>query len=216
MRSVCGVLAFGLLALLAGEVALLALLSALGLAGLRLPGLATALLPPAIVVALVLWRLPGTAEERWRRLMRPGAGRWTAVALLDGLGVMMVLFAAVLLQAMLDGWAGHAGAGAGRLDGHAGWILSLMARAAMEEVLFRGYILGEIFRMGRPWLAVLASSALFAVLHLPADLSVAAFFFVAGLAYAWVTVASGRLWPAILLHALWNGGLTFLVRGLGA
>lgn len=91
-----------------------------------------------------------------------------------------------------------------------------IAAATMEEVLFRGYLLGALLRSGRPWAAVLAPSAVFALLHLPNLPACGEALFqpgtlvpllnwgVSGMVYATITVLSGRIWPAAALHALHN------------
>lgn len=95
-------------------------------------------------------------------------------------------------------------------------VVGFVASATMEEALFRGYLLGVLFRSGRPWAAVLAPSAVFAVLHLPnlaacgeavlqpATLVPLLDWGVSGMVYATMTVFSGRIWPAAALHTLHN------------
>jgi len=80
----------------------------------------------------------------------------------------------------------------------------------MEELLFRGFLLTAMQqRLGRTD-AVAVSAALFALVHL----SVEQFFpfCVLGFAAGFAAVASGSVWPAVLLHFGYNA--TGLALGL--
>lgn len=81
-----------------------------------------------------------------------------------------------------------------------------------EELMYRGLLLRALERKGR-WLAIVASSAVFAIIHmtgLDRDqfwLSTAVLLpplFILGIVLAWLTLKTGRLGPAILLHSGWN------------
>lgn len=72
-----------------------------------------------------------------------------------------------------------------------------------EEVIFRGYLFGKLQKHAPLWLSVFLSAALFAVAH--GQFNVALDTFALGVVLALLRVASGSLWPAILLHMLKNG-----------
>ena len=79
------------------------------------------------------------------------------------------------------------------------------APAICEELLFRGVVLTALRDRFRPKTGVIISSLLFSVYHLnPAQMPTA---FVLGLILGWLTLRSGSIWPAILVHALHNGCL---------
>ena len=83
-------------------------------------------------------------------------------------------------------------------------FLSLVVVAPFaEEVLFRGYLLGKLRKHGPLWLAVLITSALFALVHF--QWNVALDVFALSLVLCALRVISGSLWPSILLHMLKNG-----------
>jgi membrane protease YdiL (CAAX protease family) len=87
------------------------------------------------------------------------------------------------------------------------WSIALaclaLAPAVCEELLFRGAILGLLKQRLPAIIAVLISALMFAALHgspwrfLPQ--------FVVGIALAVLTLRSGSVLPAILLHAIYNG-----------
>ena len=84
-----------------------------------------------------------------------------------------------------------------------GWIL----QGSLEEVVLRGWLMPVIGVRSHPWLGVLLSSLLFAILHLlnPAVTPLAVLNLVlAGLLFALVALWEGGLWGACALHAAWN------------
>lgn len=86
----------------------------------------------------------------------------------------------------------------------------------VEEVFFRGFLLGAVAPTLGFWPANVASASLFALIHLPGWLAVgraaapgplaldAAGVLALGLACGWVVGRTGSLWPAIVLHAIHN------------
>lgn len=92
-------------------------------------------------------------------------------------------------------------------------ISIVLCAAIVEELIFRGFLLGLLVeRDRRPLRAVLVTAAAFAFLHLlnPGDSGVfhmAAQGIVAGftgMALGFIRLASGSIWPCILAHALVN------------
>ena len=83
-------------------------------------------------------------------------------------------------------------------------VLLLIFNPVMEEVLFRKLIMDRLSVLGVKGM-IIVSSALFAVPHLfsqgPAQVP---FTFAMGLVLAYVTWKTGKLWPAMVLHALSN------------
>jgi len=75
-----------------------------------------------------------------------------------------------------------------------------------EEFLFRGAVLGSLLKWkqteGRPWLAVLLSAVIFAVVHLNPAQMPGAFFM--GLLFGWLCYRTGSLLPGIIIHILNN------------
>ncbi len=84
-----------------------------------------------------------------------------------------------------------------------GWIV----QGASEEVLCRGWLLPSIGARYRPWLGVLVSSLLFALLHsLNPNLNVIAMLnlFLFGLFAALYALYEAGLWGVFALHSVWN------------
>ncbi|MDT8912329.1 type II CAAX endopeptidase family protein [Amycolatopsis sp. PS_44_ISF1] len=70
-----------------------------------------------------------------------------------------------------------------------------------EEALFRGVLAGFLFRWG-PWIGVPLSAAVFALAHgLNAVMPLA---FVVGLSTGLLLRFSGSLWPAVVVHVVYN------------
>jgi len=73
-----------------------------------------------------------------------------------------------------------------------------------EEMFFRGLVQSMLRRyLGRPWLAVALTSAAFAAMHLQYWHTMPALFAL-GIALGYNYERCGRLYPAILIHALFN------------
>lgn len=83
-------------------------------------------------------------------------------------------------------------------------VLLLIFNPIFEELLFRKFVLERISGLGFKW-AVIVSAVLFAMPHLlsqgPAQVP---YTFALGLVWAYVTVRSKKLWPAVVLHSLSN------------
>jgi len=81
-------------------------------------------------------------------------------------------------------------------------VIAVLAPVS-EELLFRGLILQGLRARMQTWMAAVLSSLLFAVLHLhPAHFSIT---FLLGLLCAWTVIRFRSIWPAIILHASYNG-----------
>ena len=83
-------------------------------------------------------------------------------------------------------------------------FLLLIFAPILEEFMFRRLFLDRLMVLGtRP--AILISAVLFALPHLISQGPAQVFYtFVLGLSFAYVTVRTRKLWPAILLHSLSN------------
>lgn len=98
--------------------------------------------------------------------------------------------------------------GAGGLGLPLADLLSAVVLAAvMEEVLHRGIIYRVLRQRFGLVAGLLASSALFSVLHFYSMFGLVSVF-LSGLVFAWVYERTRSLWPPILLHALLNWTIT--------
>nr|WP_231126256.1 CPBP family intramembrane glutamic endopeptidase [Motilibacter aurantiacus] len=163
----------------------------------------------ALVVRAAARRAGGTASAigldrpRWRDL--PRAVGWLAAAY--AVSVVLVLTVYAL--------GGAPGRNVGDLADSPAWalvafvVLSVVVAPLVEETLFRGLLLrGLMTRLGF-WPAALATSGLFGVMHAPTALGGAPAVVLQtaglGLVLCLATRHAGRLWPAVLTHALFNG-----------
>ncbi|GJE17580.1 hypothetical protein AIGOOFII_2296 [Methylobacterium marchantiae] len=90
-------------------------------------------------------------------------------------------------------------------NGAVAWLaFTIVLAPVAEELLMRGAMFERASRFLRPWGAILATSALFALLHLQVG-SVARPVSLIPLALmlGWLRWRTGRLWPCILLH-VWS------------
>ncbi len=161
------------------------------------------------LLLIVLWRNYGELHRD-----RPTAREWS-LAVGVGVAVFVIWIALNQPWARVGGGEGtfHPYNAAGGLDWV--WIVVRWCGAAlvvpiMEELFWRSYLLRWVDRKDflgvRPQdvslRAVLITSALFALEH---HLVVAGF--IAGLAYSWLYMRTGRLWVPIVAHAVTNGVL---------
>ncbi|MFC1571963.1 ABC transporter permease subunit/CPBP intramembrane protease [Candidatus Eisenbacteria bacterium] len=91
-------------------------------------------------------------------------------------------------------------------------LLALVAVSPglMEELVFRGVFFGLLLRITTPRRAVLTSALYFALIHL--SVFRLAPTFVLGVVLALLVLRSRSLWPAVLMHAVYNGTLVMGVR----
>ena len=82
------------------------------------------------------------------------------------------------------------------------WV-ALGARAGVEEVVWRGFVLGGLLMLVGPWSALAVSSAGFAVWHWSALRGLCAVHLVTGAAFGCAFLAGG-LPAAMLGHAVYN------------
>ncbi|MBN8491847.1 MAG: CAAX prenyl protease-related protein [Burkholderiales bacterium] len=98
------------------------------------------------------------------------------------------------------------------------WIGATLVVPVMEELFWRSFLMRWLQRPGFTTVdprqvglrAVLISTALFVLVH-PLWLAAA----LAGLAYAWLYVRTGKLWTCVIAHAVTNGVLGIWVVATG-
>jgi len=84
----------------------------------------------------------------------------------------------------------------------------------LEEVVYRGLILQLARRYLPAWVAIVLSSAVFAITHLPRGLGTTALAFAIGSLYAWMVIRSISLYPGCLCHCMFNFSVMFIVSPL--
>ncbi|HET6352319.1 MAG TPA: CPBP family glutamic-type intramembrane protease [Coriobacteriia bacterium] len=169
----------------------------------------------AIQIALAAFlahRRGMTLPEAFR--LKLGEGDFTAAAksvglvaaLLLGTRLVSTLWGA-LAQAV--GWAPAASEALSGIfgGGSLGFVLTVLTVVVVgplvEEMVFRGVIAGALDLRFGMWVAITTSAAAFAAYHLTAWVAVPTF--VLGVALAWLALTRETLWPAVALHALYNG-----------
>jgi membrane protease YdiL (CAAX protease family) len=106
----------------------------------------------------------------------------------------------------------------------AAWVfVNTLAVGFSEELMFRGLLLGALLARGMaPLPAVLASSALFGAVHALNGAVTGAWLescvqavaaTMSGVLFAAIRVRTGSLWPAIVLHALWDCAVFLAAAG---
>jgi membrane protease YdiL (CAAX protease family) len=184
--------------------AIIALLANKVLGGGRATGAALLLafgLAGALTYLLMRWVYARARTRDVPRLLQPGSKQpWLGVA--AGLGAGLFA-AAYLYVAGLAGWLDDLTRERQAFAQLGLWVLplALVAAPLFEEFIFRGLIFGGLRRSFGPWPAMLASAALFAVMH--AALSLVPVF-VLGVVCAWVYERTRGLLAPMLAHATYN------------
>lgn len=198
-------------------VLLLGLNAAAILVLLQLPPLRGLAWVVVLTGSLFAWHLaPGDGRRRLRAALRVRL----PAAPVAGVGVVCLAALAVLagttglLQATLDfrslpalpGWESivrYQDTTSGLV---AVLLLLVVGVPAFEEFVFRGRLLRFLAARGPAWRAVLLSAGLFAVVHAdrphPALLLIP---FGLGVLNGVATIRFESIWPAVVVHAAWNG-----------
>lgn len=151
-----------------------------------------------VPLMLVAWGLIGLLmlDRRDLALCRPKQPReaWLAASV-SGLGLSALVI--VLLSTL----------GPVAFDPHPDWpvLFANFASNFYEEFIYRGVVLGLLLAaldQRRAWLAGLISALLFCQGHLHYPAPLVASVFVAGVAWAWLTIRYRSLWPAWFSHTL--------------
>jgi membrane protease YdiL (CAAX protease family) len=89
----------------------------------------------------------------------------------------------------------------------------LLLAASVEEVVFRGWLLRQLTAwIGRPWIAALAASVLFAAIHFPQDAAGWAALALMGLAFSYMALRLGGVEFAIGAHAAHNAMIILFLQ----
>ncbi len=148
-------------------------------------------------------------------VLRPSAGLIAKAFIVQtGLSFPLMFIINIIIRL-----TGHelGGMSADELFGHLWFylILLLVFNPVFEELLFRKLVLNRLAPLGFKG-AVIVSALLFALPHLYSQgIAQVPYTFALGLVFAWITVKTGKLWPAILLHSLSNVYGAYLPMGLG-
>lgn len=78
----------------------------------------------------------------------------------------------------------------------------------LEELLFRGFILGVLLKCYSERTSIVISALIFAIVHEPVAYGMA---FGGGLLYGWLRVKTGSIVPSTITHILWNSFVSIIV-----
>lgn len=138
---------------------------------------------------------------------RPTTGKWLLIAAGLGIAAFGLIF---IVEAVYFHFITEANTQgdfeAAAKGGLLSMLLLLFTGAVLgpigEELVFRGVVASALNKYGA-WTSIVGSSALFAIVHGPSVILVDAF--VVGLLLGIVFRWSGSIWPAIVLHVVYNG-----------
>ncbi|HXX95032.1 MAG TPA: type II CAAX endopeptidase family protein [Planctomycetota bacterium] len=165
----------------------------------------------------VFWRLrvPGLLEAVGFRSSRGSVGRALILGPMAGLSAAVAGIAyliAIQKLNILKPFVDEEVKASERLrQGGFGWIalLAVVAAPLFEEYLFRGLVFKGMRRSMKPAVAVLASAAVFAIVHPPLSFIPV---FGLGVGAALAFEGSGLLLSPILAHVVYNASMVFLTR----
>jgi membrane protease YdiL (CAAX protease family) len=160
---------------------------------------------------LVLWFVWRDAEAR-RVFARP---RPRVVELCLLVGIVTALVLTQWERAMPPAWTSASPIGMEHAAAWPWWaslLASAVAPALFEEWMYRGLLLTRFQRVLPVGLAVAVQAMLFAGMH--RDDAMLLPHFVFGVVAGVLRIAAGALWPAMLMHLLWNGHLVLLAYGM--
>src|ERR1039457_1991661 len=167
-----------------------------------LPGPAAWPLSAAVLLALYVAGARWIEGRRAVELRADDSARGIGVGLVSGIG----LFSSVMRILWLAGV--YRPAGWGNWQPLALALLSALASAVFEEVIFRGFLFRLAAGLGGNWTALGVTSALFGLAHIANPgatwASALAVAIEAGILLGAAYAASGSLWLPIGIHAGWN------------
>ncbi|MBX3462191.1 MAG: CPBP family intramembrane metalloprotease [Planctomycetes bacterium] len=154
-----------------------------------------------VVVVRFVWR-----DAEARRVFARPRPRMVELCLLVGVAMALLLWA---WESRIPSDGSATSPIAAERDAGWPWWVSLLASAVapalVEEWMYRGLLLTRFLRVLSPGLAIAVQAMLFSAMH--ADVVMLLPHFVFGFTAGVLRVAAGALWPAMLLHLLWNAHL---------
>ncbi|MBO2524183.1 MAG: hypothetical protein CW341_00530 [Bacteroidetes bacterium] len=93
--------------------------------------------------------------------------------------------------------------------GIAGILDTAFITPIAEEIIFRGLILGMLFKLiHRPWIAILISALVFGAIHMTTSQFI--FGGLYGLLLGWLFWRTGSIWPGVIIHVANNASAMLL------
>ena len=138
---------------------------------------------------------------------------WADTPMILG-GLLLATAAGIVIEPLINLMPEHYLEQLNELIGRGGWaiLMTVVAAPILEEIFFRGLVLETLARRWNARWAVVASAALFGVVHAPIlPQMVNAFVIAVVMGYIYITTRS--LIPVIIIHAI-NNGLAYLALEL--
>lgn len=166
----------------------------------------------ALLILILMWRSRrghlafGVHWYDWTpRMTSSAAVAWGAVA-----AVAMIAMGSALsrLAGVLGTEADWSNVPGTRRELLAMLPLTVVAAPIFEEFVFRAWMLERLARAWRPWIALLASSAAFAVVHAPDNAILASGLFSLGLVLGLLWWRTRSFLACVVAHALYNAAVT--------
>lgn len=148
----------------------------------------------ALTLALFVWRKWAVLSPAYLRSGKWGIFFWSGIASLG------TLLPSVWLQSLMPDLANTSEETFRQLmSSQYGYFVLCLLVPFVEETVFRGAILKSLLgSFSRPWVAILISAAVFAVIHLnPAQMPHA---FLIGLLLGWMYYRTGSILPGVAVH----------------
>ncbi len=125
------------------------------------------------------------------------------------LGLVLMTAAGVVIEPLLNLFPAHYLEGLDAMIGTGGWAIltTVVAAPLLEEIFFRGLLLDTLARRWNAMWAVVASAAVFGIIHFNPPQSTNAF--VIAIIMGFIYLRSRSLVPVIVIHAI-NNGLSYL------
>ncbi|MFE4367124.1 CPBP family intramembrane glutamic endopeptidase [Streptomyces sp. NPDC056835] len=150
--------------------------------------------------------------------LRRVAGKWLLLGAGLGVGAFLLNVVVGIAYVYVSGDTSNpqgdykAAAGGGALSFLLTILFGAIATPIGEELAFRGVLANALGRYG-PWVGVIASSAIFALVHGVNIIMPIAF--VVGATSALLLRKTGSVWPGVCVHAV-NNGISVLLPALAA
>lgn len=164
----------------------------------------------AYLMLLVLIQTVYFPRTKLREMFATQRGSWVFYPIAAALGVSILFPASAIYEAALARWPDKAQGPEilGAFQSLPPWRKAAAAvglcvtTPLVEEALFRGALFGTLRRRNAAALVVVATASLFALVHLQPQLFLP--IAMVGAALAFLRVASGSIWPGVVLHVAFN------------
>ncbi|MFO0590138.1 MAG: type II CAAX endopeptidase family protein [Polyangiaceae bacterium] len=175
------------------------------------PGASSLLQVIAYLALLLLMQFVYFPKTKLTEIFALRPAKWMFYPIAALLGVAILFPTSAIYEAALARWPADEVQGTEILKGF--WTMPVWRKVVagaglclvtplVEEVMFRGALFGTLRRRHSAPLVVLMTASLFAMVHLQSQILVP--IAIVGAALAFLRVASGSIWPGVVLHVAFN------------